>query len=103
MKRKKLANYSNLLDDFNFLNSSYYELKSSLDGLNSTYYDLLDMHSQLQSDYDDLESKHDTLTGDLSTTRNLSYALIITTIVFIATTVYLAARKPKRKPELKST
>ena len=70
---------------------------------NSTYYDLQDMYNQLQSDYNDLKSKYDTLTDDLGTTRNMSYVLIITTIVFIATTVYLATRKPKVKPEIETT
>jgi hypothetical protein len=72
----------NLLLQYAYLNSSYNELKS---------------------DYDGLKSKHDALTSDLGTTRNLSYVFIMTTIVFIATTVYLATRKPRRKPELKST
>jgi len=112
-----LANYSDLLDyynellgshdslvnNFDSLNSSYYGLQSSYDSLNSTYYDLLDVYNQLKSDYDDFESKHDTLTGDLGTARNLSYLFIITTIVFIATTAYLAIRKLKVKPELKTT
>jgi len=31
------------------------------------------------------------------------YIFIITTIVFIATTIYLAMRKVKVKPELKTT
>ena len=70
---------------------------------NFTYYDLLDMYSQLQSNYDNLKSKYDTLKGDLGTTRNLSYIFIITTIIFIATTVYLAIRKPKVRPELETT
>jgi len=70
---------------------------------NSTYYDLLDMYNQLQSDCNDLKSKYDTLAGDQGTARNLSYALAMTTIIFIATTVYLAIRKPKVKPELKAT
>jgi len=105
-----LADYDDLLDSydtlvtyFDSLNSSYYGLKSSFESLNSTYYDLLDMYNQLQFDYDDLKSKHDALTGDLGTAWNLSYLLVITTIVFIATTVYLTIRKPKVKPELKTT
>lgn len=62
---------------------------------NFTYHVLLDRYSQLQSDYNDLKSEYDTLTVNLGATRNLSYAFIMTTIIFIATTVYLATRKPK--------
>ena len=60
-------------------------------------------HDSLLSDYNDLKSKLEHLTGDLGTARNLSYIFIVTTIIFIATTAYLAIRKPKMKPELKTT
>jgi hypothetical protein len=110
-------NYNNLQNDynvltdshnilvtyFNSLNSSYYELTNNYESLNSTYHDFLEIYNLLQSDYNDLESQHDTLTGDLGTTRNLSYLFIISTIVFIATTVYLTIRKNKVKPELETT
>jgi len=101
-----LADYNNLLDDFNSLSVDYYDLLAShgnlvtyFNSLNSTHQDLLDIYTQLQSDFSDLESKHDTLTGDLGTSRNLSYIFIITTIVFVATTAYLAIGKPKVKLE----
>ena len=70
---------------------------------NATYYDLLDMYSQLQSKYDDLKSKHDTSVDALGTTRNLSYVFVMTTMIFIATTAYLATRKTKVKPDLEPT
>lgn len=41
---------------------------------------------------------YDKLRADLETTRNLSYILALTTIVFIATTAYLAIRKKEIKP-----
>lgn len=84
-----LANYTNLQGDYNSLNSDYNTLEGDYNSLNSTY--------------NDLQSKHDTLASDLGTTRNLSYIFIITTIIFIATTVYLTIRKPKVKPELETT
>lgn len=99
-----LGNYSELLDSsetletqFNYLNSSYYEIKGSYASLNFTYNALRDMYSQLQLDYNDLESKHDTLTNDLGVARNLSYLFIITTLAFLATTIYLGMRKTKLK------
>ena len=48
-------------------------------------------------------SKYTTLKEELTNTRNLMYVFIITTTTFIATTIYFAVRKPKVKPELKTT
>jgi len=60
-------------------------------------------NSELQSKYDDLKSKHDTLVDALGTARNLSYVFVMTTMIFIAATVYLATRKTKVKPDLETT
>ncbi len=125
-----LGMYDQLQSDYESLqeNSTLYNDYVSL---NSTYYDLLGIYDQLQSDYDtlqessdilddnynflqinydslhakweDLKSKNEASKADLGTTWNLSYILMITTIVFIATTAYLAIRKPKVKPKLETT
>ena len=60
-------------------------------------------HDNPLSDYNELKSKLEDLTSDLSAARNLSYIFIVTTMIFIATTVYLAIRKPRMKTELKAT
>jgi len=75
--------------DYNSLESSYSNLETNYNSLNS--------------DYNDLNSKHDTLMSDLDFTKNLSYIFMITTLVFIASTVYLAMRRPKAKPKAKTT
>ena len=75
--------------DYNSLESSYSNLETNYNSLNS--------------DYNDLNSKHDTLMSDLGFTKNLSYVFIITTLIFIASTVYLAMRRPKAKPKAKTT
>lgn len=72
-------------------------LKQQIDDLNSTYISLKSDYDSLQTDYSDLKSKYDELTADLGSTRNLNYLFIITTIIFIATTLYLTIRKPKVK------
>lgn len=71
--------------------------------LQATYNSLNQTYNVLQSEYDSLKSKHDALTSDLGTARNLSYLFVTMTIIFIATTVYLAIKKLKVKPELKTT
>ena len=57
------------------------ELESDYDSLNQSY-------STLQKNYDSLEI-------NLTNTRTLIYSLVITTGIFIATTVYLAVRKSR--------
>ncbi len=123
--------YNQLQSDYGSLQESFDTLNDNYSALNSTYHDLLDTYSQLQSDYDSLQESFDTLNNNysnlqvnydslhdkwedseskneaskanLSNTWNLSYILIITTLIFIATTVYLAVRKPKVKPKLEVT
>ena len=49
----------------------------------------------LRSEYDILRSNYQVLAGDLATARNLNYLFIATTIIFIATTIFLAFRRRK--------
>ena len=98
-----IATYDNLLDDYDSVCSDYDTLEADYDSMESSYNNLETSYNSLNSTCNELESKHDTLTADLGTTRNLSYILIITTIVFIATTVFFAIRKPRAKPESKAT
>lgn len=74
------ATHSHSNNQYNSLNSSYNSLKSSYDSL--------------QRDYNDLKSTYQTV-GEPVTIRNLMYIFIITTIVFICTTAYVALRKPR--------
>lgn len=94
--RKLLTTYENLLDDHDYWVDEY-------SSLNSTYNNLASSYTSLQADYDYLHGKYDALLGELNTIKNLMYVFIITTMVFISATVYLAMRKPEEKPELKTT
>jgi predicted nuclease with TOPRIM domain len=91
-----LVNYTNLQADYNSTCSSYHTLEVDYNSLESSY-------SSLETDYNDLNSKHDTLMSDLGFAKNLSYVFLITTLIFIASTVYLAIRRPKAKPKAKAT
>jgi len=104
------ASYYSLLNDYNDLQATYNSLltdytnsQGDYDSLSSNYNTLEAVYNSLNSTYNDLKSKYDTLTSDLGTTKNLSYLFVITTIVFIATTVLFAIKKPKVKPELEAT
>lgn len=92
-----LDNYTALLANHNTLNSTYQTLLVGYQDLQSQYENLNSTYNSLMSDYDDLGSKHDALTSELSTARNLSYVLGITTVAFAATTVYFVSKRPKVK------
>jgi len=57
----------------------------------------------LADDFDNLKSKDGDLTNLLDITKNLNIIFMATTLAFIATTAYLKTRKPKAKPEPKTT
>ena len=95
-----------LLSQHGYSNSSQYE--QTLEHSNPDYDSLLGYLDDLKSKYDllvddfgDLKSKDCSLTNLLGITRNLNIIFMTTTMVFIATTAYLATRKPKVKPEPK--
>jgi predicted nuclease with TOPRIM domain len=98
-----LSNYTNLQADYDSTCSDYHSLEVDYNSLESSYSSLETDYNSLNSDYTDLNSKHDTLMSDLGFTKNLSYVFIVTTLIFIASTVYLAMKRPKAKPKAKTT
>ena len=97
-----LATYDSLKSDYDSLKATYDSLKSSYDSLQTDYsklssnYDALqEDYNSLLADYDALESEYETSVGELGTSRNLMYVFVVTTIVFIATSIILFMRKPK--------
>ena len=83
-----------LLSEYAYSNSSNYE--QTLEHSNSDY-------DRLLGEYNDLKSENDVLADVLDITKNLNYIFMMTTIIFIATTAFLSIRKPKVKPESKTT
>ena len=104
-----LATYNSLKSDYDSLKATYDSLKSSYDSLKSEHDTLVSDYSTLQkkytsldsdynsllADYDALESEYEMSVGDLGTSRNLMYVFVVTTIVFVATSIILFLRKPK--------
>ena len=97
-----LATYDSLKSDYDSLKATYDSLKSSYASLQTDYsklssnYDALqEDYNSLLADYDALESEYETSVGELGTSRNLMYVFVVTTIVFIATSIILFVRKPK--------
>jgi len=104
-----LATYNSLKSDFDSLKATYDSLKSKYDSLESEHNTLVSDYSALQkkhtsldsehksllADYEALKSEYEASVGELGTSRNLMYVFVVTTIVFIATSIILFARKPK--------
>jgi len=73
--------YRNLLLRITDLQGKYDSIQQQITSLNST-----------------LTSGQEAIINELINIRNVMYIFIATTIIFIATAVYLAIRKPKKKP-----
>ena len=86
------ATHSHTNSEFNEVTNQRDYWKNEYESLNSTYNDYVKTHSYSNSKFDALEN-------EASTSRSLNYLLIVTTIVFIGTTAFLAIKKPKTKRE----
>ena len=96
-----LANYTTMNNTFNSLVTDYNTTRAAFDLLNSTYASLEANYSSLKSSFDSLqehftyvEQKFDASTGELSVVRYLMYALGVTTVILVATTVYFRKKAP---------
>jgi parallel beta-helix repeat protein len=119
-----IGNVTDLQGRYNSLNATINDLQKQVDSLNSTYDDLqmqinsvnttctnlsqsltdlqeqLDsLNSTLQTSINELQKQDDSINNQLNNVQNIMYVFIALTIVLLATTVYLATRKPKAKPE----
>ena len=66
-------------------NTEFEQLKAAYDELNATYNSLL-------ANYTELDSKY---AGELGGARNLMYVFVATTIISVATVLFLILRRPK--------
>ena len=63
------------------------------------YQDLEDAYNGLNQSFLTLQEEYDSLEANLNTTRLMVYASVITTVVFIVTTIYFAMKKPKKEAD----
>ena len=84
---KLQADYSDLSSKLSSLQASYDSLQTNLNSLKTDY-------DSLKADYTDLKSKYEAEMSELNSARTLNYVFIITTIIFVVISVYLAKRKP---------
>jgi hypothetical protein len=89
--------HTQLQIDYNGLTGSYNSLQSIHNTLTSNYAQLQGNYTLLVSSFSDLQTEYNNSSIDLTNYRDLTYALITTTLVFLATTIYFARRKTKLK------
>ena len=87
--------YDELLRDYDALRADYDRLISDYDSLRTDYIELNSKYESLKADYRELILKHGASKRELATAKSMMYIFMVTTVVFIATTVYFARRKPK--------
>lgn len=72
------------------LNESYSQLNTTYNNLTSAYFQLNQTYLQLQQNYTSLQGSM----NELDNTRRVAVILAITTVFFVATTVFMVMRKP---------
>jgi hypothetical protein len=89
--------------DVNFavtnVGNAYLEnITGDLGNLTKRYQDLNDSYWDLNQTYNELQQRYTALEGsanELDNTRRAAAILVVTTVFFVATTLYLVLRKPK--------
>jgi hypothetical protein len=89
--------WEELEENYQNLNNTYWQLNGTFEQLNQTFWQIFQMNLTEES----LANLNDTYRGlqgssnDLSNTRMAVGILAVTTVFFVATTLYLVMRKPK--------
>jgi len=89
------ATFDSLTSEYDTLESDYKTLLSEKDALQKKYNSLDSEHKALQAEYDALGSEYEATVGELSNYKTYMYALAVTTVIFVITTIIFAVRKPK--------
>ena len=82
--------YTELLEQYDSLNSSLSLLQEDYNELEGDYNHLNQDYDSLDAFYNELELEHTAIIDEINNIRNLMYIFIATTLLFIATTVYFA-------------
>lgn len=87
-----------LQNKYSNLNKTFTSLKNNYEFLRTNYTSLEDNYKKLQQDYALTKEENSKLKASLSQAQTLQYVFVITTIVLLASTMFLAAkRKVKTK------
>lgn len=89
---KLQEDFRNLNESYRLLNDTYWQLKSDFEELNQSHINLQQEYATLNQTYWELQNS----LNELDNTRRLAIILGITTVFFVATTVFLVMRRPKQ-------
>jgi hypothetical protein len=84
-----------LKEKYQLLNNSYWQLNGTYSQLEATYESLNQSFWKLQQNYTSLQQNYTSLKGSTDNTRTAATVLAVTTVFFVATTIYMVMRKPK--------
>jgi len=84
-----------LKEKYQLLNNSYWQLNGTYWQLNATYESLNQTFWELKQNYTSLQQNYLSLKGSTDNTRTAATVLAITTVFFVATTIYMVMRRPK--------
>jgi hypothetical protein len=84
-----------LKEEYQQLNNSFWQLNGTYWRLNATYKSLDETFMMLQQNYASLQKNYTALKGSTDDTRTVATFLGITTVFFVATTVYMIMRRPR--------
>lgn len=88
-------NLASLKEEYQQLNNSFWQLNGTYSRLNATYESLNETFSTLQQNYASLQENYTALKGSTDDTRTAATVLGITTVFFVATTIYMIIRRPR--------
>jgi hypothetical protein len=89
------ATYSSLNSTFFSQKANYNALKASYDSLEENYKTLNQTYSLLKAETSNPGSTVAALNTELTTTRNLMYALLVVTVALVALIIYFKKKKPE--------
>ncbi len=82
------------------LEEAFQSLSENFTRLQQNYTWLEGNYTELKGNYTELKGKYDELSqsgGELDSTRHITTILAITTVIFVATTIYLIIHRPRRQ------
>lgn len=88
------STYLSLVKDYNSIQTNYDALNSSYESLNASYNSLTLTYDSLREDYNYIKTKYDAALGELTIVRPLMYVFAITTVIFVAATIYFRKKAP---------
>ena len=98
------SDYNDLKRDYESLETDYKNLETNCSNLKSSYSSLEEDYKNLRTKYENLERDYNNLSGELQEQKETTGFFFLTTIIFLASTIYLELKiRRVRKEQRKSS